>query len=98
MAADEVPLGTCYKNGRLVVKEEEVGSDSLIPSDKRTMEVLREIGNSIHPSIQLKVDYPSNLEDGKMPILDLEKYGSRRSMVYIEFYPNSFLRMFHLKQ
>ena len=49
-----------------------MGSDSLIPSDKRTMEVIREIGNSIHPSIQLEVDYPSNHEDGKMPILDLK--------------------------
>ena len=85
---------TCW----LVVKEEKVGSDSLIPSDKRTMEVLREIGNSIHPSIQLEVDYPSNNEDGKMPILDLEKYRSRRSMVYIELHTNSLLRMFHLKQ
>ena len=72
VAADEVPLGTRYENGQLVVKEEEVGSDSLIPSDKRTMEVIREIGNSIHPSIQLEVDYPSNHEDGKMPILDLK--------------------------
>ena len=39
------------KNGQVVVKEEEVGSDSLISSGKRTMEVTREIGNSIHPSI-----------------------------------------------
>ena len=43
MAADEVPLGTRSENGQLVVKEEEVGSDSLIPSDKRTMEIIREI-------------------------------------------------------
>ena len=52
MAADEVPLSNCHENGQLVVKEEKVGSDSLIPSDKRTMEVIREIGNSIYPSIQ----------------------------------------------
>ena len=47
-------------------------SDSLIPSDKRTMEVIREIGNSTHPSIQLELDYLSNHEEGKMPILDLK--------------------------
>ena len=40
----------------------------LIPSDKRTREVIRKIGNSIHPLIQLEVDYPSN--KGKMPLLD----------------------------
>ena len=72
VAADEVPLGTCCKNVQLVVKEEAVDSDSLIPIDKRIMEVLREIGNSINPSIQLEVDYPSNHEDGKKSILDLK--------------------------
>ena len=44
----------------------------LIPGHRRTMKVVRDIGNSIHPSIQLGVDYPSNYEDGKMPLLDLK--------------------------
>ena len=37
----------------------------LIPGDRRTMEIVRDIGNSIHPSIQLEVDYPSNYEDSE---------------------------------
>ena len=40
--------------------------------DKRTMMVVKEIGNSIHPSIQLEIDYPSNHSDKKMPSLDLK--------------------------
>ena len=44
----------------------------LIPGDRKTMKVVRDIGNSIHPSIQLAVDYPCNYEDGKMPLLDLK--------------------------
>ena len=44
----------------------------LIPGDRRMMEIVRDIGNSIHPSIQLEVDYPSNYKDGKMPLLDLK--------------------------
>ena len=44
----------------------------LIPRDRRTMEVVRVIGNNIHPFIQLEVDYLSNYEDGKMPLLDLK--------------------------
>ena len=43
----------------------------LIPGHRRTVEVVRGIGNNIHPSIQLEVDYPSNYEDRKMPLLDL---------------------------
>ena len=42
---------------RSVVKEEAMDSDLLIPSDKMTMEVIGEIGNSIHPLTQLEVDY-----------------------------------------
>ena len=66
-----------------------MGSDTLIPSDKRTKEVIREIGNSIHPSIQLEVDYLSNYKDRKMPILDLkvwvQEIGGSHRIVH-EFY------------
>ena len=40
--------------------------------DSQWMSVVRDEGNSIHPSIQLTSDFPSNHEDGKMPILDLK--------------------------
>ena len=71
-----------------------MGSDSLTPSDKGTMEVIREIGNSIQPSMQLEVDYPSNHKDRKMPILDLKVWvqeidGSHR--IVHEFYSKDVL-------
>ena len=50
VTADEVPLGTRYKKGQLVVTEEIMDSGSLIPSD-RTLKVIGKIWNSIHPSI-----------------------------------------------
>ena len=36
------------------------------------MKLLQTIGNSIHSSIQLEIDYPSRYEDKKMPTLDLK--------------------------
>ena len=42
--------------------------------DERTMLRLQEIANLIHPSIQLTVDYPSNNENGRIPILDTEQW------------------------
>ena len=45
--------------------------------DERTMKRLQEIGNSIHPSIQLTVDYPSNHANGRMPVLDTEQWIER---------------------
>ena len=62
----------------------------LIPGDRWTVEVVRDIGNSIHPSIQLEVDYPSNYEDGKMPLLDLKVWvqedNDGSSRIIHEFY------------
>ena len=42
--------------------------------DERTMKRLQEIGNAIHPSIQLTIDFPSNHENGRMPVLDTEQW------------------------
>jgi hypothetical protein len=42
--------------------------------DKRTMKKLQEIANSIHPSIQLTIDYPSNNKNGRLPILNTEQW------------------------
>ena len=36
------------------------------------MKLVKEIADSIHPSIQLTADYPSNNEDTKIPILNLK--------------------------
>ena len=89
LAVDELPVGTRYEDGMLLVKDEKVAEDLSIPADRRTMAIIRQIGNSIHPSIQLETDCPSNHEDEKMPILDLKVWiqdigGSRR--IIHEFY------------
>ena len=42
--------------------------------DERTMKKLQEIANGIHPSIQVTIDFPSNNENGRMPVLDTEHW------------------------
>ena len=42
--------------------------------DERTMKKLQEIGNGIHPSIQVTIDFPSNNANGRMPVLDTEHW------------------------
>ena len=44
------------------------------PPDERTMRRLQRIGNEIHPSIQVTVDFPSNNQNGRMPVLDTEHW------------------------
>ena len=89
LAADELPAGTRYMEGRLAINETEVDNDLLIPADRRTMEVIRDVGNAIHWSIQLEIDYPSNYSDGKMPSLDLKLHIGEidgRKQIIHEFY------------
>ena len=52
------------------------------------MEKVRQIGNNIHPSIQLEVDYPSKHNDNKMPILDLKVWVENNKVKH-EFYQKS---------
>lgn len=54
-----------------VVSEGHVaGQEKNIRVDKKYLQMLQLIGNSIHSSVKLEVDYPSRHEDGKLPILD----------------------------
>ena len=42
------------------------------------MEPIRQVGDDIHPSIKLEVDYPSKHPDKKLPILDLKVWVEQR--------------------
>ena len=89
-----LPCGTRLENEVLVVKEEEVETDSLIPEDQRNMELLKEVADAIEPMIQTTIDYPTNHEDNKMPILDLKVWTETREdggrEVEFEFYRKPF--------
>ena len=39
-----------------------------------TLKSIQEIANKIHKSIQVTIDYPSNHENRRMPVLDLEQW------------------------
>ena len=77
VALPPVENGTRYVDGELKIVEEEVAADEVREDDEVTMELLQTVGNSIHPSIQLKIDYPSRYEDKKMPTLDLKIWVKR---------------------
>ena len=74
---EAVEPGIRYFNGQLIITEESKKEDESVESDLRTFRVVQQIGNSIHPSIQLEIDVPSNYPDKKMPILDLKVWIER---------------------
>ena len=64
--------GTRVIDENIEIFEDEISNDELIPNDKRTMDIVKQIGDSIHESIVLECDVPTNYEDEKVPILDLK--------------------------
>ena len=55
-------------NGNIALKKLQ-GYDN---REEGTMEKVKEIANSIHESIVVKVDYPSKHENNRLPVLDME--------------------------
>ena len=43
-------------------------------ADETTLKSIQKIANKIHKSIQVTIDYPSNHENRRMPVLDLEQW------------------------
>ena len=82
-------IGIRYVNGEIQEDEAAKTEDELMKDDERTMNLVKTIGNSIHPSIQLEIDYPSKNEDKKMPLLDIkvwvEEIDGRRVIMH-EYY------------
>ena len=56
LAVEATPPGMKYKNGQTYVDESSVTEDGRVSSDERTMAFIKQVGNDIHPSIQLEVD------------------------------------------
>ena len=57
-------------------------------TDQKIMTTIKEIGDKIHPSIQLETDYPSNYEIQRVPILDLMVWIEGSKILY-EYYSKS---------
>ena len=87
---DELTPGSRYEDGVLVVKPEEVERDMEKPADQTTMEVVKDVANSIEGMIQTKADFPSKHEDNKMPLLDTKIYVEEKDdesrEIQFEFY------------
>ena len=55
-----IPEGMRLINGKIIFKEDKVDEDKLVPGDKRTMKIIKEIADSIDDDITVTFDTPSN--------------------------------------
>ena len=80
VSAPKAGLKFVKSEGRVVEDGSAAAQERVVKADRRCMASVQKIGNSIHSSIELEVDYPSRHEDGKLPILDLRVWIERRTM------------------
>ena len=52
---DELEPGTEFVNGKLIINKDKVKADAEIPGDKRTMDVIKSIANSIDEMVDEKI-------------------------------------------
>ena len=64
--------GSKYENGIIIIDMEKKQMDADKSDDEVTINVIKDIADSIDDMIKFTVDYPSNHESRNMPILDLQ--------------------------
>lgn len=69
---DELEPGTEFEDEKLQINPDRIETDREIPADKRTMEIIKTIANSIDPMIKVTIDVPSDHHDKKVPMLDIK--------------------------
>ena len=72
ICTESLEKGSKLVNDKLIIDEEKRAIDEDRSDDMITMEIIREIAETIDPNIKLTIDTPSSYEDGLMPILDLK--------------------------
>ena len=77
--------GTKFKDGVLVVDLEKKITDKEKTDEEITMEVVREIADSVDNMIKFTVDYPGNYKSGKFPVLDVQASINKEKANKIEF-------------
>ena len=83
--------GVRFNGKRLVMKEKLVEEDNMVSEDKkkRTMNILKDIGNTILKCVQFTVDCPSmNPKNKKVPVFDLQVHVEDNKIIN-EFYEKS---------
>ena len=72
IAIEPFEKGTKFSEHKIEVDAEKIKKDEFKSDSEITMEVLKDIADSVDSMIKFTFDAPSNYKDGKMPALDLK--------------------------
>ena len=72
VVTEALEKGSKYVDGKLVIDEDKKKIDKEKSDEKVTMEIIKDIAETIDPMIKLTIDTPCTHENRAIPILDLE--------------------------
>ena len=80
--------GVRYQGGKMIRMQELVAQDEMVGADKRTLDELVKIADSIYECLNFTADCPSSQEgeEKKVPVLDLKLYVGEQGTIIHEFY------------
>ena len=80
--------GMEFVEGELKYNANKAITDQQKNEDERTMEIIKEIANSIEGMIQMTIDFPTNHQDLKVPMLDVKVWINSEvaNKVFYEFF------------
>ena len=82
-----LPIGMEYIDGKLMFSEKKADEDKDLPDDQVTMNVIKDIANSIEDMIVMTADFPSNHKVNRVPMLDVEVWiNEEDNLIYYSFY------------
>ena len=100
-AAVTPPVGTRYntETKKIMIDPSKVAEDELINADERLARVLLDIANSILACVKMEGAWPSQSNDGKLPILDMKVWTNREGTILYQHYekPVSSTTVLHSK-
>ena len=77
--------GTKWKEGKLVIDLNKKKVDMEKSNEEVTMEVIRNVAESVDGMIKFTFDIPDNHENGKLPILDVQVKINKNEMNRLDF-------------
>ena len=86
MASVGLEKGTKFMDGKLVVDEEKKETDQERRDEYITMEIIKEVAETVDPMIKLTTDVPTNYSEGYLHILDLKVKVNKEERNRIHFH------------
>ena len=82
---ESLEKGSKYSNGKLIMDMDKKMQDEAKSDEEITMEVVKVIAESVDEMIKFEVDLPSNHQNGKIPMLDVQANVNKEEQNRLDF-------------